>query len=250
MATSVGQLLVERPARAGVFNAFGIDFCCGGRRSLAQACGEHGVDPHRLLAALNASEAAGGETDQHGDWSGTTIAHLIDHIESAHHAYIRRELPRIEALLDEGVAARGTTGPELETLRSLFAQFRSEMESHMRKEELVLFPLCRSLEIQRQAAEFRCGPLHSPIRVLVAEHDDAGDALERFRSLTNDYAPPSDGCAACAAAFDGLRRLEADMHHHVHEENNILFPMALAAEAELAWRRDNGTGIHVNSARG
>jgi regulator of cell morphogenesis and NO signaling len=249
MATSVGQLLVERPARAGILTAFGIDYYCGGRRSLAQACGEHGVDPVRLVAALDASDSGASGADAHGDWPDATIAQLIDHIVSTHHAYVKRELPRIAGLLDELLPARDASQPRLCELQALFRHFAHEMESHMRKEELVLFPLCRSLEIQRQAADFRCGPLRSPIGVLIAEHDDAGDALERFRALTDDYSTPSQACALHVSILDALRRLEADMHRHVHEENNILFPMALAAEAELASRSVGGRELQVNAAR-
>jgi regulator of cell morphogenesis and NO signaling len=127
----------------------------------------------------------------------------------------------------------GPHTPHLIELARVFGAFKFELESHMQKEEVVLFPICRQLDNAAAPQRFHCGSVENPIAVMVREHDDAGNALKRMRELTNDFTPPSDACNTYRALFDSLHELEQDMHRHVHKENSILFPKALELEQNL-----------------
>jgi regulator of cell morphogenesis and NO signaling len=225
----VGRLVAERPARSRVFERLGIDYCCGGKLPLADACVRRGFDPADVLRDLEACDA--GAVGDETDWGEASLTALADHIEAVHHAYLREAFPRLATLVEKVAHAHGERHPELLDLRSVFRAFRVELETHMAKEETVLFPLCRALEAGSRRASFHCGTINNPIRVMEWEHDRAGEALAAMRALTHDFAPPDDACNTYRALLDGLAELEADMHQHVHKENNILFPRASAVEA-------------------
>jgi regulator of cell morphogenesis and NO signaling len=231
--STVGQLVRERPALARVFERFGIDYCCGGKRPLDQACQERGLEVGLVL-----DELAGQDVDapaaEEVDWSAAPMSELADHIEATHHAFLRRELPRLEGLLEKVVAAHGPRHPELRDLRAVFAGLKSELEGHMLKEERVLFPMVRQLQRATARPRFHCGSVANPIAVMEHEHDDAGTALAWLRARTGGYTPPADACNTYRALLGGLAELEADLHLHIHEENNILFPRARDAEAALS----------------
>ena len=228
---TVGQLVAERPSRARVFESFKIDFCCGGKKPLRQACAEKGIDPDTVASVLAAFDEQRTETER--DWTTATMTELADHIEETHHAYLKSELPRIEAMSAKVANRHGDLAPHLIELYQLFLKFQEELSSHMWKEENVLFPLCRAMDAGHAGAARHCGTIQNPIRVMVQEHDDAGDALATMRRLTNDFTPPPEACNTYRAYFDALSQLERDMHRHVHKENSILFPKALEAEARL-----------------
>lgn len=233
--TPVGRLVAERPGRARVFEQFGIDYCCGGKKPLGKACASLGLDPTVVLRELASADDTGpreGETD----WTTATLTDLADHIEAVHHGYLREALPRLTALVEKVANVHGGTHPELPELRRVFRGFRAELEAHMIKEERVLFPMCRDLEAATVPPQWHCGTIRNPIRVLEHEHDDAGSALATMRALTHGFAPPPDACNTFRAMLHGLAELESDMHCHVHEENNILFPRASASEDERAER--------------
>jgi regulator of cell morphogenesis and NO signaling len=246
LETPVGQLVIERPARAAVFERLGIDYCCGGKSRLVDACAGRGLDPDAVLRALTApdgivtprSEADGAGVEwapEDGtDWSAASMSALVDHIVEAHHAYLREALPSLSQRMAKVVHAHGERRPELATFQQVFETFRAELEAHMLKEERVLFPLCRALETARELPEFHCGSVRNPILVMTLEHEDAGEALRAMRELTDQFTPPPNACNTYRALLDGLAELERDLHRHVHEENNILFPRAAAAEARLS----------------
>jgi regulator of cell morphogenesis and NO signaling len=233
LISTVGQLVVDRPARSRVFERLGIDYCCGGKKPLGEACGDKGLDPNRVLRELRAADSETSRSHER-NWSRVTLAQLADHIETTHHGYLRSELPRMQHLVEKVARAHGERNPKLHALREVFVAFRQELEQHMFKEEHVLFPMCRELESAHVRPVFHCGTIANPIRVMIQEHDNAGAALERMRTLTNDYAVPADACNTYRAMIDALITLEQDMHQHVHKENNILFPRAVAAEEALA----------------
>jgi regulator of cell morphogenesis and NO signaling len=158
---------------------------------------------------------------------------LPAHIEQTHHAYLKQELPRLDTLTAKVARVHGPENPNLVRLREIFVEFKAELDSHMAKEEQILFPLCRRLESARSAVASHCGSIQNPIRVMIMEHDHAGNAMEQFRELTDNYTAPEEACNTYIAMFDSLRQLEQDMHQHVHKENNILFPRAIEAEAAL-----------------
>jgi regulator of cell morphogenesis and NO signaling len=230
---TVGELVAQRPARAIVFEKYGIDYCCGGGKPLAQACQERGVDFEAVTKELRNSDAAPQPPQR--DWTKASLTELADHIVSTHHAFLREQLPRLDQLTAKVASVHGEHRPELRTLREVFVGFRQELESHMYKEEQILFPMCRTLEQSDSSAPpaFHCGSIANPIRVMIMEHDHAGDALGQMRTLTAGYRVPAEACGSYRAMLDGLESLEKDMHQHVHKENNILFPRAAQAEAEL-----------------
>jgi regulator of cell morphogenesis and NO signaling len=230
--TPVGAVVAERIGRAVVLERLGIDYCCHGATPLAEACGLRALDPEAVIAELEASDAQG--DDGATDYAALSASALADHIEATHHVYLKSELPQLSALIDTVKAAHGTRHPELDEVRETFAALRAELESHLMKEERVLFPLIRQIEQAKEPFPIHCGTVDNPIRVMEHEHEAAGSALERLRTLTSDYQPPTDGCASFLSLYDRLVRLEADLHRHIHKENNILFPRAAALEAALA----------------
>jgi regulator of cell morphogenesis and NO signaling len=230
--TPVGQLVAERLSRARVFERLGIDYCCGGKTPLGLVCTRKGLDPYSVLRELAINDAATAEDET--DWSRASLTALADHIETAHHGFLRAELPRLGYLVKKVASVHGEPHPELQELRGLFDSFRSDLEAHMLKEERVLFPLCRMLENASALPATPFGSINNPIRVMVQDHEDAGEALARMRELTDNFTPPEDACISYRTMLDGLAELERDMHFHVHKENNILFPRASAAEADLA----------------
>lgn len=224
--THVAALVLEEPSRARVFERYGIDYCCGGETPLETACAARGLDVGAVLAALAEPPARGAEDV---DWSTASVAALVDHIVEQHHAYLREELAPLAALVDKVARAHDDAHPELAEVQETFRAVADELDDHMRKEERVLFPACVALE--RGAAETALESVSSPIRVMLHEHDEVGAGLARLRELTSGYEPPADACNSYRAMLDRLLTLELDTHRHVHEENNVLFPRALALEA-------------------
>ncbi len=230
--TPVGQLVAERPSRSRIFEQWGLDYCCGGKKPLEQACLLKGLDPQAILHSLEVSDAERVSNDQI-DWSKATFTDLADHIETTHHAYLREALPRLSGLISKVVRAHGDKHPELAQVQSVFSTLREEMEAHTSKEELILFPMCRQLDSASVQPEFYCGSLQNPITVLEREHDGAGQGLEQLRALTHGYTPPEGACNTYRAMLDGLAELGRDLHTHVHKENNILFPRVIEYETQL-----------------
>jgi regulator of cell morphogenesis and NO signaling len=230
---TVGELVVERPSRARVFEKLGIDYCCGGKKPLGSAIRERGLDAGEVLAELEKEQRAAAEPAER-NWATASMTDLCDHIESTHHAYLKQELPRLEFLTAKIASRHGEHRPALLEVHSVFRLLKEELESHMMKEERILFPLCRRLDTADVLPPSHCGSVGNPIAVMVREHEDAGDALSRIRELTEGYSLPADACNTYRATFDSLRQLERDMHQHVHKENNILFPKAVRAEALLS----------------
>ncbi len=235
---TVGELVVERPSRAGVFESLGIDFCCGGRRPLSAVCAEKGLDLAKVEQELAAAdERDSGGADLERSWASATLTELADHIQNSHHAYLKSEFPRLGEWVAKVATRHGPSDPRLARLAVVYAEFRTELEQHMMKEEVILFPLCRAMEAgNAQAARSHCGSIANPIRMMFAEHDDAGRAIEEMAELTDDFTPPPHACNTYRATLDGLAHLRRDLHLHVHKENNILFPRAIEMEAAAGRR--------------
>ncbi len=167
------------------------------------------------------------------DWSQATITELCANIEQTHHAYLKRELPRLEYLVCRVAQRHGDTQPHLIELRDTFLEMKAELEDHLIKEEQVLFPICRQLESAQSLEAIQGKSVDNPIKQMVHEHNDTGAALAKMRKLTNGYIPPAQACNTYRAMYDALAEFERDMHRHVHKENSILFPKAAAAEWKL-----------------
>jgi regulator of cell morphogenesis and NO signaling len=225
----VGDIVAKDFRAAAVFQQFGIDFCCGGRRSIADACEMASVAPADIEAEL----AALAVTDAEDDMAGWPLDRLADHIVSTHHAYARSALPVIRTYLAKLVDVHGVRHPELVSVLSCFDTLARNLLQHMMKEEQVLFPYVRELQTAAHSGELHTSPfgsIENPIRMMEREHRGAADELDTIRELTCDYSAPSDGCTTYRVCMAELQRFEDDLHRHVHLENNVLFPRAIALE--------------------
>ena len=215
MTTSLGDLAATNPSATRVFLRHRLDFCCGGRRSLAEACEKAGLDPSEILAELE-REAQRGDTSLR--WQQRSQTELADHIESYYHAALRRDLPPLveAARKVERVHAKRASVPA--GLADVLTEMASEMESHMRKEEQILFPMIRR--------GTRGEAVYMPVRVMESEHDSHREHLAKIRELTDDLRLPAHACATWTALYHGLETIEAELMQHIHLENNILFARA------------------------
>lgn len=219
---SLGQLVAEQPTRAEVFERLRLDYCCSGEQTLTQACQRRGLDADtvcRLLEALEDAQLQRWRSEGH-DWRRASIAELCDHIVAAHHDKLRTELPRIGELLDTVVRVHGAQHHELHDLRRLFTGLRRELGSHMASEERTVFPACRAAEADQRAVDERLLTAHE------REHSETGDTLTALRELSHDYNSAAALCGTHRRLLEALQHLELDLHQHIHEENNILFPRA------------------------
>lgn len=223
----VGELATEVPGAAQVFQRAGIDFCCGGEKTLDAACAAHGVDAATVVAelALRAGNVAE-SSDAH--WREEPVQDLITHIVKQHHAYVRRESPTLQAWLDKVVQVHGGRHPELAQIRQSFIGVIAELSQHMAKEELLLFPAIARLASPNPPDAQTAAAISAPVQQMIREHDHTGNDLAEMRQASGGYRVPADGCATYRVLFEGLAAFEADMHRHVHLENNILFPRAMA----------------------
>ena len=234
---TVREYALEIPAATRIFEKLGIDYCCGGGKSLAEACTAAGVSVDEVLDSLNA-DLESVSTSAVRDWQALSQAELITHIVDKHHAFTREELGRLEALLAKVSGVHGENHPELIQIQDQFGKLRAELEPHMLREENVLFPYIVRMEEAEVANQTLSPPpfrtVQNPVRVMTAEHDAAGYILGRMREASSDYAVPTDGCISYKTLYSALTALEVDLHQHIHLENNILFPRAVELEAMLS----------------
>jgi regulator of cell morphogenesis and NO signaling len=224
--TTVGTIVAEHPALARFFEHLGIDYCCHGRQPLGEACVARGLDVFTTLTLLESAAATLDQIPTEVNAVGMTLIQLADHIEQTHHLYTKTELPRLVALADRVAASHGERDPRLREVVAVVRTLTKEMLDHMEKEETVLFPLIRRVESE----DLPTGPasvIAAAIRSMETEHDDAGRAIDRLRTLTDKFASGNDFCNSHRALLAGFAAFEADLHRHVHKENNILFPRVL-----------------------
>lgn len=228
---TVGQLVAECPGRARILENYGLDYCCGGKKLLLQACEEKGLDFPLLSREILAYDAT--HIAQGTDWTRAPLAELADHISSVHHAYLQLELPRLEYLADRVFNAHGQKYSHLAELQEVVHHLSDELLAHTNKEEKVLFPWIKRIEAANSISELDYASVSNPIAVMEAEHADAGVALAKIRELTDNYMPPPDTCNTHRVFLSSLQELEQDLHVHINKENSILFPGAIAREREL-----------------
>jgi regulator of cell morphogenesis and NO signaling len=229
--STLGDIVTADPSLARQLERHHLDYCCGGSRTITEACASQGLSVDAVLAEL--AEPAADAAALSSAWTAMSAADLVDHLEATHHRYLWEELPRLSALLEKVTSVHGARHPELDEIGRCFASLRADLEPHLMKEERVLFPMIRELAAARVRPTFHCGSVRNPISVMEREHDTAGELLARLRQLTGDYAPPADACVSYEMLYRGLAELEADTHLHVHKENNVLFPMVVRMEREL-----------------
>lgn len=218
MDQTVGTLSTTRPHAVKVFQRHGIDFCCGGGRLLSEACAAKALDVDAVLAEIAAEEARA--TSPEVRWDQEPLPNLIAHLIERFHEPLWEDLPRLHAMADKVHRVHGDKDPRLAALASLVRAFREELESHLAKEEQVLFPW-----ILRQGTP---AP-RAPITVMLHEHDEAAEMLAQLRALTDDFALPAGACNTWTALWQGLEAFDRDLREHIALENNVLFPRALGA---------------------
>jgi len=204
---------------AEIFAELKIDFCCGGDQPLLSACEENNLEPDKVYQRLMALPAEASTYEE--DVSGMSTTELTHHIESTHHVYLQEALPRLSALMDKVQQAHSSRHPELVQLQAVFKGVREDLEPHLMKEERILFPLIRSMELDSQGLQ--AGAAQGPIRMMRHEHDELGVLLKDMRALANEYIVPEDGCQSFELLYKELEALEQDTHLHIYKENNLLF---------------------------
>jgi len=232
---SLAQIVNNNHQAASVFEKYHLDFCCKGKRSLEKACAEQQLSISKVTEDLENIFTKNNNSTV--DFEKMSLTQLADYIVQTHHAYVKNEMPQIHAYLQKVSSKHGERHPELYKIFQTFNAVKEEMEGHMKKEELILFP--RIKELQKLAdnenanLQLNITYLQSPITVMEQEHDHAGNLLNDIRILSNDYTPPQDACTTYRLSFAALKAFELDLHQHVHLENNILFPKAMETFRDL-----------------
>jgi regulator of cell morphogenesis and NO signaling len=231
---TVRELALEQPGAARVFEKLGIDYCCGGQQTLEQACRAASIPVGEVLDALELAHHSGQAFAKDCHWQTQPLADLISHIKNTHHKYTREEIARFGPLFDKVCAVHGGRHPELFELRTTFQGLAQELTTHMMKEEMVLFPYMERMEESVNQKEpilpAPFGTIRNPVSMMEHEHDSAGGALRALRTSSKGYAAPPDACVSYQTLYKTLAEFEADLHQHIHLENNILFPRAIALE--------------------
>ena len=227
---TLAQIIDSDPRAASIFESVGLDYCCGGGRTLETACRAAGIEVASVVALLQQTSPR----REPADWVSLSPAELTDHIEMTHHAYLLAELPRLEELADRVAARHGGRFPEVLRVRELVTRLRGDFEPHLAKEQLVLFPMIRQLAAGEGLVRFHCGSLANPIRVMRDDHDTTAELLRQLDAVTGCFEAPSGACASFRALYGELAQLVADTHLHIHKENNVLFPAVLALEEARA----------------
>jgi regulator of cell morphogenesis and NO signaling len=234
---TVREFATSIPNATRLFEQLGIDYCCGGNRSLSDACARAGLSLDAVLERL----AEGEQQREQGSSASPQVESaglgaLVEHIVTRHHGYVKQEIPRLQQLLKKVVAVHGAGHAELPVIQQNFQSLAAEMTSHMMKEENVLFPYIVDMEkaVQQGKAPRRpmFGTIANPVHMMELEHESSGDALKRMREASSGYAPPENACFSYRTLYAALAEFEAEMHHHIHLENNVLFPRAIKMEEE------------------
>jgi regulator of cell morphogenesis and NO signaling len=228
---TLAEVASTYPSLTRELERLGLDYCCGGKRSLEEACRQQGLDLESVVAELSSRPL---EDESPAEWLAMGPAELVDHVEATHHRYLKQEMPRLSELADKVMRVHGERHPALIRVAEVYAEIRTDLEPHLRREEEVIFPMIRTLASATSRPSFECGSIAKPIAVLEREHGVVGGLLAQLRELTDGYQAPADTCASTQALMEGLAELEADTHLHVHKENNHLFPAVKALEQQLA----------------
>lgn len=232
---TLGQIAAKDLRKAQVFKKYGLDFCCGGKKTVKQACAEKGLDVTKVEQELQkADKMPTSRPLPYDDWS---LDFLADYIVNTHHSYVRKNLPDIKAYAEKVMKVHGNHHPELVPIHKLVEEVNAELTAHLVKEEKVLFPYIKELVAAKNntqplhAAHF--GTVQAPINMMEMEHELVGKNLAEIRELSQNYLLPEDACASYSLLYRMLDEFEEDLHLHIHLENNILFPKALEIEKQM-----------------
>lgn len=233
---TLGEIAAKDLRKAQVFRKFGLDFCCGGKKTVKEACAEKGLDVTRVEQELQQANQNPSATRAlpFNDWDPGFLA---DYIVNTHHTFVRQNLPDLTTYAQKVARVHGDQHPELIEINSLVEGIHEELSSHLLKEENILFPFIKQLEQAKKTKQPlerpHFGTVENPVRMMEAEHESAGADLEKIRALSNNYSLPEDACGSYKMLFSMLEEFESDLHIHIHLENNILFPKALEMEKQL-----------------
>ncbi len=231
---TLSEIVTQNFKAAAVFEKYNLDFCCGGKKPVSEACREKGLNSSEVLEELRSINSSGSRADNYNEWEADF---LIDYIVNNHHAYINKMIPVLSAHTQKIATVHGENHPELLKVAESFGKVYKELKQHMMKEEQILFPFVKQLAAAKrngrktEAPYF--GTVKNPIRMMEAEHQSAGDEMYEIRTLTEDYAIPDDACNTYSVTMQELKDFEEDLHKHIYLENYILFPKAVDLEQEL-----------------
>lgn len=233
---TVAEIVAKDYRKAEVFKKLGIDFCCGGKKTLEKACREKGLDLLRVRKELEFSNSKANMAPSQ-DYNRWELDFLADFILNTHHRYVIQTIPRIFEFTQKIARVHGDRHPELHEVANIFLSISDELNRHMCKEEQVLFPYIKNLaETSRNNMQLdppHFGTIQNPIRMMEAEHEEVGELSFKLREITSDFTPPADACTSYRITFSILKEFEDDLFQHIHLENNILFPKAIELEKAL-----------------
>ncbi|RPI17121.1 MAG: iron-sulfur cluster repair di-iron protein [Ignavibacteriae bacterium] len=229
---TIGEVVASNFKTAQVFEKYGLDFCCGGKKTISDACAKNGVDTDKLInELLKLNNNGNGKSNDYASWEPDF---LVDYIINNHHSYVVKTLPVIYAHSRKVAGAHGENHPEVIKIAEYFSMIKDELEAHLMKEEKMLFPYIKKLaEIKKKNLDVQYPPFGSvkePIRVMEAEHENAGTLMSEINTLSRGYNPPEDACTTFRVLYQELKEFEDDLHVHIHLENNILHPKAIELE--------------------
>lgn len=231
----IGELVAHDYRTASVFKKHGIDFCCQGNRTIQEACEKKNIDAKIVLHDL--AQISESPADTSTDYQSWPLDLLTDYIEKKHHRYVEEKILEIKPFLNKICSVHGRRHPELLEIQEEFSAAAGELAAHMKKEEFILFPFIRKIaKVRHDGLKIdppRFGTVQHPVQMMMDEHTTEGDRFSRIEELSNQYTPPEDGCSTYRVTFALLKEFEQDLHLHIHLENNILFPKAIALEKEL-----------------
>lgn len=232
---AVGEIVAEDYRTAAVFKKYGIDFCCGGKNTLSNACESKGLDINKVLQEIDGLSRPDGNQHNFNEWS---LSFLTDYIINNHHHFVRTKLPEIKVYAKKVAAVHGRSYPVLLEMRDTFMKLKDEMLSHLDSEEAILFPYIKKMEeAQRNGnapdREQQAETAARAIQMMEEEHEEAGSLMAQLEVMSNGFTPPEDACATFRIYFQNLEAFQDDLHQHVHLENNILFPKALELEKQI-----------------
>lgn len=232
---TLGEIVAKDMKKAQIFKKFGLDFCCGGKKTVKEACAEKGLDVTVIEQALQqADKVAPMQTMAYNEWN---LDFLADFIVNTHHSYVKKTTPDLRMYADKVAKVHGGSHPELERINQLTQAVCDELETHLIKEENVLFPFIKEMVKAKSngmgLTNAGLDSVQAPIKMMEIEHETAGNWLEEIKELSNNYTLPSDACASYTVLYKTLEEFTDDLHTHIHLENNILFPKALQLEKEL-----------------
>ena len=231
---TLAEITANNYQTAVIFKKYGIDFCCGGKKTLQEACLENNIDESIIIGELESSNINSISQENYSEWN---IDFLADYIVSTQHQYVRKNLPIIKDFLEKTVDKHSSNHPELIIVQKNYNQAYNELIPHMQKEEQILFPYIKQMikmkELNRKMNESRFGTVRNPISMMEQEHEMAGALFKNIREISKNLTPPEDACKTYQVTYSMINEFEENLHFHIHLENNILFPKAIKLEEEI-----------------